>query len=278
MYSRNILFSVILFLLAAVQAMAQNNTNNNGGGTGKDGDKEEEIVLFGGVGNTPGYTFNDSTDVVYVPKTMEHCHLVGVNYSFGFSGIFSPSTIRSIREISPVNFGVTYSYLHDLWGMYSIFGIQTGLRYAKEGYSLETSDGDKYNTTFYEVIELPVASLFHFELFNRHMRILAQIGPYIGYRLSVDRPYLASDDFAANQWKDTDIRFDYGVKGGLGIAAVFAPIEIHIEAIYKHSFSSLYQPNTNSDYFYEFLYPSQFILSVGVHFQIGRKFFINDKL
>ena len=70
---------------------------------------------------------------------------------------------------------------------------------------------------------------------------------------------------------DTDNRFDYGLKGGVGFGLVFDPVEFHIQAMYKHSLSSLYEPDHYSPYFYRFAYPSNIVISAGVHFQLTKR-------
>ena len=75
----------------------------------------------------------------------------------------------------------------------------------------------------------------------------------------------------ANSFLDTDRRFDYGIKGGAGIGLIFDPLEIHITAMYKHSFSSLYQPDYYSQYYYRFAYPSNIVVTAGVYFQLSKR-------
>ena len=79
------------------------------------------------------------------------------------------------------------------------------------------------------------------------------------------------DTSIANSFLKTDNRFDYGIKGGLGFGLVFDPIELHIQAMYKHSLSSLYEPDHNSQYYYRYAYPSNIIISAGVHFQLTKR-------
>ena len=79
------------------------------------------------------------------------------------------------------------------------------------------------------------------------------------------------DKATANDFTPTDIRWDYGLKGGLGFGLVFDPIELHFQAMYKHSMSSLYKPNYHSEYYYRFAYPSNIIISAGVHFQLTKR-------
>ncbi len=48
-------------------------------------------------------------------------------------------------------------------------------------------------------------------------------------------------------------------------------MEIHIQAMYKHSMSTLYNPDYYSEYYYRFAYPTNIVISAGVHFQITKR-------
>ena len=56
-----------------------------------------------------------------------------------------------------------------------------------------------------------------------------------------------------------------------GFGFVFDPVEIHITAMYKYGFGSLYEPNYYSEYYYRFASVSNLIISVGVHFQLTKR-------
>ena len=45
----------------------------------------------------------------------------------------------------------------------------------------------------------------------------------------------------------------------------------NIKAHYKHSFSSLYEPDYYSEYYYRFAYPSNIIVSAGLHFHLTKR-------
>ena len=70
---------------------------------------------------------------------------------------------------------------------------------------------------------------------------------------------------------DTARRIDYGIKGGVGMALVFDPIEVHFNVSYKHSLSSIYEPDHASQYYYRYAYPMNLIVSAGVHYQISKR-------
>ena len=74
-----------------------------------------------------------------------------------------------------------------------------------------------------------------------------------------------------NSFKDTDRRWDYGIKGGVGFALVFDPVEVQFQVAYKHSLSSLYEPDHYSEYYYRFAYPSNIVASVGLNFHLSKR-------
>ena len=41
--------------------------------------------------------------------------------------------------------------------------------------------------------------------------------------------------------------------------------------MYKHSLSSLFNPDYNSKYYYRYAYPSNIIISAGLHFQLTKR-------
>ena len=52
---------------------------------------------------------------------------------------------------------------------------------------------------------------------------------------------------------------------------MFDPVEIHIGAMLRWSWSSLYQPDYASPYYYRYAYPLDVIATVGVHFQLTKR-------
>ena len=44
---------------------------------------------------------------------------------------------------------------------------------------------------------------------------------------------------------------------------MFEPVEIHFQAMYKHSLATLYEPDHYSQYYYRFAYPSNIVVSAG---------------
>ena len=210
--------------------------------------------------------------------------MIGIQGGVGLSQVMWNPKYRQDMILLPVNFGVLYTKYGRMFGYMPYFGFQIGLMYAQEGYQFKSDkdDPDRIPNTIqgadkavYDVVEMPLLSHIHFDMWR--MKIIANIGFYAGYRLKIHRfPYggeFTNPAYAEteNAFLETDRRWDYGIKGGLGFGLVFDPIEIHIKAMYKHSLSSLYNPDYASKYYYRYAYPSNIVISAGLHFQLTKR-------
>jgi hypothetical protein len=220
-------------------------------------------------------------DTVVIKKKLKlnDYSLVGVQYGATLSQMMWNPSQNQKMLLLPVNFGVTYTLYGKMFGYMPYFGFQTGLFYGKEGYQFEYNEDKDYTykiegaeKAVFEVLELPVLSHLHIDFW--HMKIIAQIGCYVGYRMGIERfPGITGNvtEEVRKSFMPYDIRFDYGIKGGVGFGLVFDPIEIHFQAMYKHSLSSLYKPDYYSEYYYRFAYPTNIIISAGIHFQLTKR-------
>ena len=227
-------------------------------------------------------TLTDSfLDTVVVKKKLKlnDYSLIGFQYGAALSQVvWNPSQNQKMLFV-PINFGVTYTLYGKMFGYMPYFGFQAGVFYAREGYQFEYNEERDYTYTIegaekaiMDVIEVPILSHIHFDFW--HFKIIAQLGLFGGYRPGIHRyPGNAGHvrDEVANSFIETDNRFDFGIKGGLGFGLVFDPVELHIQAMYKHSLSSLYEPDHYSKYYYRFAYPSNIIISAGLHFQLTKR-------
>lgn len=210
--------------------------------------------------------------------------MIGIQGGVGLSQVMWNPKYRQDMILMPVNFGILYTKYGKMFGYMPYFGFQIGLMYAQEGYQFKSDkdDPDRIPNTIqgadkavYDVVEMPLLSHIHFDMWR--MKIIANIGFYAGYRLKIHRfPYggeFTNPAYAEteNAFLETDRRWDYGIKGGLGFGLVFDPIEIHIKAMYKHSLSSLYNPDYASKYYYRYAYPSNIVISAGLHFQLTKR-------
>ena len=224
---------------------------------------------------------NEYLDTLEIKKNLEinDYTMIGVQYGVGLSQVSWNPAQQQDMLIMPVNFGVTYTRYGKMFGYMPYFGFQAGLFYGKEGYQFKYDEEDDYTykiegaeKAVMEVVELPVLAHLHFDVWK--LKLIANIGCYAGYRLSIERfPGKTGNvsESVAHSFMETDRRFDYGIKGGAGIGLIFDPVEIHFTAMYKHSFSSLYQPDYYSQYYYRYAYPSNIIISAGLHFQLTKR-------
>ena len=205
--------------------------------------------------------------------------MIGVQYGAGLSQVsWNPSQKQDMVFV-PYNIGITYTHYGKMFGYMPYFGLQVGLFYGQEGYQFKYNEDKDYTYTIegaekalMQVVEAPLLFQFHYDMWN--FKILAQIGCFAGYRLSIERfPGKTGNvkDEVRHSFLETDRRMDYGIKGGVGFALVFEPVELHFQAMYKHSLASLYEPDYASKYYYRFAYPSNIVLSVGTHFHLTKR-------
>ena len=225
-------------------------------------------------------------DTVKIEKKLKlnDYSMIGIEGGVGLSQVMWNPKFQQEMILTPVNFGISYTTYGKMFGYMPFFGFQIGLMYTQDGYQFKADkdDPDKVPYTIqgadkavYDVIEMPVLSHFHFDMWR--MKIIANLGFYAGYRLKIHR-YPYGGEFHNPTYEDTqftfletDRRWDYGIKGGLGFGLVFDPIELHFKAMYKYSFSSLYNPDTYSQYYYRFAYPSTIVISAGIHFHLSKR-------
>ena len=205
--------------------------------------------------------------------------MFGVQYGVGLSQVMWNPTQKQELVFTPLNFGVSVTKYQKMFGYMPYFGFQAGLFYAREGYQFKYNTNNDYiykvegaEKALIDVVEAPILFQFHYDMWN--FKLMANVGCYAGYRLSIQRfPGETGwvKEELKNSFTETDRRWDYGIKGGLGFAVVFDPVEIHFQAAYKHSLSSLYEPDHYSEYYYRFAYPSNIIASVGLHFHLSKR-------
>lgn len=224
---------------------------------------------------------NEYLDTLSIKKNTEinDYSMIGVHYGMGLSRVMWNPTQQQDMLLMPYNIGVTYTKYGKMFGFMPFFGFQIGLLYTQEGYQFKYNEERNYvykvegaEKAILDVIEMPLLAHMHFDFWN--MKILANIGCYAGYRIGIERfPGKTGSVMPelVHSFKDTDRRMDYGIKGGIGFGFVFDPIEIHLQAMYKHSLSSLYEPDYYSEYYYRYAYPSNIIITAGIHYQLTKR-------
>ena len=224
---------------------------------------------------------NEALDTINIRKELKlnDYAMFGVQYGAGLSQVTWNPRQKQDFVFIPYNIGVTFTKYGKMFGYMPYFGFQAGVFLTQEGYQFEYNEENKYTykiegaeKAIMDVVEVPVLAHLHMDFWR--MKIIAEIGCYAGYRLSIQRFPGQTGNVSPEvefSFLDTDNRFDYGLKGGVGLGLVFDPFEIHLKAHYKHSFSSLYQPDYYNEYYYRFAYPSNIIISAGLHFHLSKR-------
>ena len=242
--------------------------------------KKQNLIIETAVDSIPDIVL----DTINVNKKtfINDYSMIGVQYGAGLSQVMWNPSQRQEMILMPYNFGVTFTRYGKMFGYMPYFGFQVGVFYGQEGYQFKKNEDTGYTYTIQgadkaimDVIEVPVLSHMHIDFWK--MKVMADIGFYVGSRLNIHRfPFngeYKNDAYAEmqNSFLETDNRLDYGIKGGVGFGFIFDPVEIHIKAAYKHALSSLYEPDHYSKYYYRYAYPSNIIVSVGLHFHLTKR-------
>ncbi len=224
-------------------------------------------------------TYSDAyLDTVRINRVFEvnDYSLIGVEYGVSFSRMnFNPVYTQSTL-FAPNTFGVFYTKYGKMFGYMPYFGFKVGVRYSHEGYKFKENKDTKVmpniegaTQAVIDVVELPVMA--HLHLDGLHYKVMAELGIYGGYRLDIRRTGDAVVADLADSFKDTDLRFDYGICGGLGVGLVFDPMELHFNVNVRYSWGSIYEPDYVSKDYYRFAYPFDIIATAGVYFQLTRR-------
>lgn len=202
--------------------------------------------------------------------------LIGVEYGVTRNSMSFNPTYSQQAFMSPGYFGVTYTRYYKMFGYMPYFGLQAGVFCGQEGYKFKENKDTGYTQTIqgatkatYKVVEVPLMMEAHADFSN--FKIMADIGPYAGWRLNIRRYGDNVDDSYRDSFLDTDRRWDYGLYGGVGVGLVFSPVEFHIRLRVRYSWGTLYDPDWYSQYYYRFAYPFDLMLSAGVHFQLTKR-------
>ena len=221
-------------------------------------------------------TFLDTVKVRNHGKTNDYM-LVGVNYGVSFNNMsFNPSKTGKVTSVNPSYVSVMFTKYSKLFDILPYCGLTFGVAYGKEGYAFEADEETGYVQTVdgadrctMEVIEVPFMTQIHVDA--NPLKFMANVGVYGGYRKSITRSGPELDPDYAVKFRDYEHRFDYGLQGGGGLALMLDPIEIHFNCLVRWAWSSLYDPDYYSPYYYRFAYPLDIIATVGVHFQLTKR-------
>ncbi|MBR3012435.1 MAG: outer membrane beta-barrel protein [Bacteroidales bacterium] len=202
--------------------------------------------------------------------------MIGFEAGAGFNRmLFNPPYSQSWR-FTPEYYELTFTRYGKMFGYMPYFGLKVGVSYGHEGYRMEMNEETGYISRIsgatecvYDVAEIQTLAHFHYDV--GHFKLMADAGPYGGKRLRIERIGDSVEEDIRYSFLDSDKRFDYGLKGGAGFALVFDPVEFHVNAKVRYSWSNLFEPDYRSPYYYSFAYPLDVMVTAGLHFQISRK-------
>lgn len=217
-------------------------------------------------------------DTVQVNKvfTLNDYMLFGVEAGMGFnSQMFNPAYAQNWRRF-PEHYEVSFTRYGKMFGYMPYFGLKIGAAYSHEGYKMKMNEETGYVSTIsgateceYDIAEILFLSHFHFDLPN--FKIIADLGPYGAKRMNIERIGDNVKDEIRNVFLDSDRQLDYGIRAAAGFAIVLDPVELHLTAKVRYSFSNLYEPDYLSPYYYSYAYPLDVMVTAGLHFQLSKK-------
>ncbi|MBR4802433.1 MAG: outer membrane beta-barrel protein [Bacteroidales bacterium] len=194
-------------------------------------------------------------------------HLLGFKWGMSINSMTVSVDFDKKPVTSPMNFGVYYTYYHSLWNSISLFGIETGLQMNEEGYkTLILDENDKVvqeGKESFRSLTVPFVSQFRIDFWK--MRLLANAGAFISHKQSASFSGLLPESVTSTYKK-----WGYGFVVGGGLAYVFRPFELHVEANYKYNLSNLYDKTAfYGDQYWISTHTSQIIISAGLFYRIG---------
>lgn len=222
----------------------------------------------------------DTTVTVQNVADINDYDLIGINYGVTYSQMQFNPPLKQDWLFNPLYVSLTYTHYLKLFQYMPYFGYQIGIAYGKEGYRFTEN---KETHTIYkiegatqavmDVVEVPFLAHFHFDAL--HFKIMANAGLYGGYRRTITRTGPNVTPGLEKAFATTDRRPDYGLQGGAGIGFIFDPVEIHVNALLRYSWSSIYTPDSSpsiyNQYYYRFAYPLDVNVMVGVYFQLTKR-------
>ena len=244
-------------------------------------DKKKSIDLDEEFFHLPDSVTDDYLDNAPLPKKarINDYWIVGVHGGVSVEhGYFNPVRQVSLYPNKPV-YGFSITRFATMMNTFPNLGMELGFQRNFEGYNFKEFevDGEFYRQSidgayeaFMEVPEVFLLTHGHIDM-GQYSKIILKVGVYGGYRTSITRngPYVSEE--IVNAFKDTDNRWTYGVQGGLGFGLMFDPFEVHLNVQVKWSWSSFYQPDVASPYYYRYAYPLDGAVTLGVYYQLTKR-------
>ena len=277
---RKAIIPVLLALtLAALPLSAQENKKK------KAIDLEQEFFQL------PDSVTNEWLDATPLPKKVRinDYWIVGVHGGVSLQyGYYNPPRQTRFYPNLPV-WGVSITHFATMMNTFPNLGMEVGFQHNYEGYNFKEyevdgidgkdtyrQDIDGYHEAYMEVPEVFLLTHGHIDM-GQYAKINLKLGVFGGYRMNIHRihdngySHVYHDPAIANDFRDTDNRWSYGLQGGLGFGLMLDPIEVHLGVQVKWGWSSFYKPDVVSPYYYRFAYPLDGAVTLGVYYQLTKR-------
>lgn len=211
--------------------------------------------------------------------------MIGFNYGVSFSTVyFNPAKMGTAMRFAPSCFSVMFTHYEKMFNYIPYFGITVGFSCSNEGVRFEDNPETGYPLGYIDgatdvhirTVEMPAMMQMHFDA--APVKVLANLGGYVGYRTSVQRSGELLDAEFRDKFRDYEYRFDYGLMGGAGFGIMFDPVEIHLNVLGRWSMQNLYEPDYYNEtfhpqntYYYRFANPIDISVTLGVYFQLTKR-------
>ena len=219
----------------------------------------------------------DTVSIAPKERPINDYIMVGVNYGVSFSNMYySPAKHNRAWQFAPNYISVMFTKHSKMFDILPYFALTMGFAHGYEGFGFlkdpETGRSQVLDDAEHgqiEVFEIPALAQIHVDFHPG--KLLANVGVYGGWRNAISRSGPHLDPAYEHAFRPYENRWDYGLQGGGGFALMFDPVEIHFNALVRWSWSSLYQPDYASQYYYRYAYPVDIIATVGVYFQLTKR-------
>ena len=247
----------------------------------QDGKKKKSIDLDEEFFHLPDSVTDDYLDNAPLPKKarINDYWMVGVHGGVSVQhGYYNPPRQVSFFPNKPV-YGFSITRFATMMNTFPNLGMEVGFQHNYEGYQFKEYevDGETYQQdidgayeAYMEVPEMFLLTHGHIDM-GQYAKINLKLGVFGGYRMNITRSGPRVSPAIVNDFQDTDNRWTYGVQGGLGFGFMLDPFEVHLNAMVKWGWSTFYQPDKYSPYYYRFAYPLDATVTVGVYYQLTKR-------
>ncbi len=198
-------------------------------------------------------------------STYLYQHLIGVKWGYAISNVAFSQSASHKGFNTAKSYGIYYTYLHSMLGNLPFFGIQMGLESTEMGYTHVTKIGEQVTEEVeqrYSVADFQMLAIFRADA--KKLRFSLGAGGYLSYIYDTSLP---------QGIPSTTNKEGFGLIGQGGIAIKFHPIELHFEASYKYGLTEFLDPQIYSEEYWLYTHPNQLQFSVGLHYNLGGKYF-----